>query len=722
MSRLVYLLPLAVLTHFAAACGNPQSPDARARTVEAQMTDEERFTLLHGVMALPLKDRKGPPLDLGNLPGAGYFPGIPRLGIPALHETDASLGVTNPMSVRSGDTATALACGLALGASFDPQLARRAGEMLGREARAKGFNVLLGGGMNLVRDPRNGRNFEYLSEDPLLSGMLAGQEVSGTQAQRVISTVKHYALNANETNRTTIDAVIDPAALRESDLLAFQIAIERGQPGSVMCAYNKVDGAYACGNGYLQNEVLKQAWGYTGWVMSDWGAVRSADYANEGLDQESGSQLDRQVWFDAPLKEAVAEGRVSRQRISNMVRRILRSIYAVGADEDAPQEALDATRDGAVALEEAREGIVLLKNEGILPLTDTVKSIAVIGGHANIGVLSGGGSSQVTPPGGYAATTPFGGEGEMSGSRAEKYSGASPVAELAKRSSGARLMYDPGIYPASAAALAKRANVAVVFVTKLELEGYDSPDLSLPAGQDALITAVAAANSNTIVVLETGNPVAMPWKDSAKAILAAWYPGQAGGQAIAEILTGAVNPSGRLPVSFPIGVQDLPRPELPGFGTPERTPTTIQYSEGADVGYRWFAKTGRMPVYPFGYGLSYTRFSYTGLRVTGGKTVTATFVVRNDGQYAGVDVPQLYLTARGQSKTLRLLGFERVALEPGASREVQLIVDPRLLASFDASHKQWRIDGSSYAVTLTRAAGIPGSSATVELRGRYFGR
>ena len=722
VSRLVCMLPLAVLAQFATARENSESPDVRARSVEAQMTDEERFTLLHGVMSLPMGDYKGPPLDLGNLPGAGYFPGIPRLGIPVLHETDASLGVTNPMGVRGSDTATALPCGLALGASFDPQLARRAGEMLGREASAKGFNVLLGGGMNLVRDPRNGRNFEYLSEDPLLSGILAGEEVSGTQAQQVISTIKHYALNANETNRTKLDAIIEPAALRESDLLAFQIAIERGQPGSVMCAYNKINGVYSCGNSYLQNEVLKQAWSYPGWVMSDWGAVRSVDYANQGLDQESGSQLDLQVWFDAPLKGEVAAGRVSRQRLSEMVRRILRSIYAVGVDQASPK-ILDAARDGAIALEEAREGMVLLKNEGsILPLADTVKSIAVIGGHANIGVLSGGGSSQVTPPGGYAATNPLGGDGEMSASRVERYSGSSPLAELAKRSSGARVMYDPGIYPASAAALAKRADVAVVFVTKVESEGYDSPDLALPAGQDAIIAAVAAANPNTVVVLETGNPVAMPWKDSAKAILAAWYPGQAGGQAIAEILTGAVNPSGRLPVSFPIGVQDLPRPELPGFGTPEGTPTTVHYSEGADVGYRWFANTSRTPLYPFGYGLSYTRFSYSGLRVSGGKSVTARFVVRNDGQHAGADVPQLYLTERGQTKTLRLLGFERVTLEPGASREVQIVVDPRLLASFDAGHKQWRIDGGSYAVTLTQAAGMPGGSAAVDLKARLFGR
>jgi beta-glucosidase len=721
--HVICLQAAAVVAQPCLASDHFDAADARARAVEARMTDEERFSLLHGVMALPIK--LGPsgavPVDLGNLPGAGYVPGISRLGIPALHETDASLGVTNPLGARSGDTATALPSGLALGASFDPELALRAGALLGQEARAKGFNVLLGGGMNLIRDPRNGRNFEYLSEDPLLTGVLAAQEVLGTQSQGVISTVKHYALNSNEAHRQTLDATIDPSALRESDLLAFQIAIERGRPGAVMCAYNKVNGAYACGNTYLQDEVLKGAWGYKGWILSDWGAVQGASYANQGLDQQSGSQLDAQVWFDGPLKAELASGRLSRERLSDMVRRILRSMYAVGIDQVAPGMA-NTARNDPVALAEAREGIVLLKNEGILPLSPAVKSIAVIGGHANIGVLSGGGSSQVTPPGGYAASIPLGGEGQMAAWRTERYGGSAPLTELAKRTPGAHVTYDPGIYSASAAAMAKRADVAIVFATKFETEGYDSPDLSLPTGQDELIAAVAAANPNTVVVLETGNPVAMPWQHRMKAILAAWYPGEAGGQAIAEVLTGEVNPSGRLPLTFPAGAQDLPRPELPGIDTPENTPTTINYSEGADVGYRWFAKTGRAPAYAFGHGLGYTRFSYSGLKVTGGQTVTVTFTVKNEGERAGVDVPQLYLTARGHTKLLRLLSFERVTLEPAASRSVQLAVDPRLLARFDIKAARWRIDSGTYEVTLASSAGAPGDSASVHLEGRLFGR
>jgi beta-glucosidase len=704
-----------------AAPAAPKDPDTRARTIEAQMTDDERFTLLHGIMALPFKGPV-PASELGGIYGAGYIAGIARLGIPALHETDASLGVTNPFASRGNDVATALPAGLAMASSFNPELARSAGTAVGAEARAKGFNVLLGGGVDLIRDPRNGRNFEYLSEDPLLSGILAAAEISGAQSQGVVSTIKHYALNANESHRHALDARIDPAALRESDLLAFQIAIEGGKPGSVMCAYNKVNGDYACGNAALQNEILKNTWGYPGWVMSDWGAVYDSAYANRGLDQESGSQLDSQVWFDAPLKKDLASGRLTHAHLSDMVRRILRSLYAVGADEPSSSGPIDMAAHNQVALESERQGIVLLKNDGVLPLQATIHSVAVIGGHADIGVLSGGGSSLVTPPGGFKAAIPLGGAGQMSIWRIERYSGAAPVAELQKILPKAAVRYEPGLYPAEAAAAARSADVAVVFVTKYEAEGYDSPDLTLPAGQDALVAAVAAANPNTIVVLETGNPIAMPWRNHVKGIVAAWYPGQAGGQAIAEVLTGAVNPSGHLPITFPMSTADLPRPDAPGFGTPEEEPITVNYSEGANVGYRWFAKQNRAPLYPFGYGLSYSRFSYSDFHVQGRSDLDATFTIHNDGDRAGADIPQLYLTSVRGVKTLRLLGFQRVSLSPGESRQVQLHIDPRLLASFDEHAKQWRIAAGHYKISLARYAGMDGEIAEVNLNGRLFGR
>ncbi|MGZ4584957.1 MAG: glycoside hydrolase family 3 protein, partial [Mycobacterium sp.] len=503
-------------------------PDVRAREVEAQLTDDERFSLLVGVMGAgelwPVRDERIPP----DVPmSAGYVPGVPRLGVPALLMSDAGLGVTNP-GYRPGDTATALPAGLALAAGFNPSLARVAGEVIGREARSRGFNVQLAGAMNLARDPRNGRNFEYLSEDPLLTAVIAAESINGIQQQRVISTVKHYSLNCNETNRHWLDAVIDPDAHRESDLLAFEIAIERSQPGAVMTAYNKVNGTYAAANDVLINQVLKGAWGYRGWVMSDWGATPSWECVLGGLDQECGVQLDALLWqseaFGEHLRAAHADGRLTNERLSDMVRRILRSMFAVGVDRAEAAAAPEMAAHNEIALRIARQGIVLLTNRGLLPLApESTARIAVIGGYAHVGVPAGYGSSAVVPPGGYAAVVPIGGSGLEAGLRKLHLLPSSPLNELRKQFPHAHIEFDPGISPAEAVLAARRADIAIVFAIRAEGEGFDIADLSLPWGQDALITAVSAANPNTVVVLETGNPVAMPWRDSVRAIVQAWY-------------------------------------------------------------------------------------------------------------------------------------------------------------------------------------------------------
>lgn len=700
-------------------------PDARACEIEAQMTDDERFSLLVGVMGAselwPLRDERIPP---GVPMSAGYVPGIPRLGVPALLMSDAGLGVTNP-GCRPGDTATALPAGLALAAGFDPSLARAAGEVIGREARGRGFNVQLAGAMNLARDPRNGRNFEYLSEDPLLTATMAAESVTGIQRQGVISTVKHYSLNCNETNRHFLNAVIDPDAHRESDLLAFEIAIERSRPGAVMTAYNKVNGAYAAANDALIDEVLKGAWGYRGWVMSDWGATPSWECALGGLDQECGAQLDALLWgseaFGESLRAAHADGRLPNERLSDMVRRILRSMFAVGIDRREAVPAPDMDAHNEISLQIARQGIVLLANRGVLPLgRESTARIAVIGGYAHLGVPAGYGSSAVVPPGGYAAVIPIGGPGLEAGLRNLYVLPSSPLEELRQQLPHAHIEFDPGVGPAEATLAARRADVAIVFALRAEGEGFDGADLSLPWGQDALITAVSAANPNTVVVLETGNPVAMPWLGSVNAVVQAWYPGQAGGRAIAEVLAGQVNPSGRLPITFPVDLGQTPRPELPDLGAPWGTPTTVDYFEGADVGYRWFAASGQAPLFAFGHGLSYTGFEYRDLVVGGGDTVTASFSVVNVGDRGGADVPQLYLTAAPGGQRLRLLGFERVELEPGATRRVTIEADPRLLARYDAS--TWRIAPGGYTVAVGTSAITPRLSATVELTGRAFGR
>jgi beta-glucosidase len=690
------------------------------------MTDEERLSVVLGLMgsrvADPVREARIPE---GTPMGAGYAPGVQRLGVPPLVMTDASLGVTNP-GFRPGDTATALPASLALGASFDPELARAAGAAIGREARVRGFNVLLAGGVNLARDPRNGRNFEYVSEDPLLSAEIAAASIAGIQSEGVISTIKHFSLNCQETNRHWVDAIIDPAAHREADLLAFQLAIERAAPGSVMSAYNRVNGVYAGAHTELLQGLLKDTWGFPGWVMSDWGATPSWEYALAGLDQECGAQIDAVSFgeeaFGRPLREAFARGELSPARLSDMVRRILRSIYAVGLDVWVQEPRVDQAAHHAVALRGAREGLVLLRNDGVLPLA--VRSgarVAVIGGFANLGVIAGTGSAAVTPPGGFTTEVTLGGPGVMGGFRKLLISGRPPVDEIAARVPGAEVEFDPGMTPADAAALARRSEVAIVFAVRVEGEGFDSPDMSLPWGQDAVIEAVAAANPRTIVVLETGNPVAMPWHDDVAAILAAWYPGQAGAQAIAEVLSGEVNPSGRLPVTFVRDVGQTPRPELPGFGTPFGTPTRVEYPEGAEVGYRFCAEQGLAPRYAFGHGLSYTAFAYDALEVDGGETITASFTVTNVGSRSGADVAQLYLTRTPDDERQRLLGFARVTLEPGESRRVTLVAEPRLLARFDLGAGQWVIAEGEHEVAVSRAADDPVLHMTAALAGRRFG-
>jgi len=335
----------------------------------------------------------------------------------------------------------------------------------------------------------------------------------------------------------------------------------------------------------------------------------------------------------------------------------------------------------------------------------------VIGGHADAGVLSGGGSSQVVPPGGAKAVIPLGGEGMMGPFRSQYFNGSSPLAAIRKAAPGAKVTFDDGRYVSSAVAAAKAADVVVVFGNQWMGEGEDAADLSLPDGQDALIAAVAAANPNIIVVLQTGGPVSMPWLDQTAAVVEAWYSGAKGGEAIADVLFGAVNPSGRLPMTFPASIDQYPREALPGRGLPEKTPFDVVYSEGADVGYRRFAKTGAKPLFPFGYGLSYTTFAYANLKVTGGETLTVSFDVTNTGRRPGKDAPQAYLIGAAGQTTLKDFSSEAIELKPGETRRVTLTADPRLLAGFDAKVNRWTLSGGDYQVA------VGASSADLTLKG-----
>ena len=698
------------------------SADERARLAVEAMTLDEQISLMRtqigfGLLSLgiPLPDsvpesmRKRTPE--GALGSAGYIAAIPRLGLPAIQMTDASLGVGNLGGfLRRGDEATALPSSLALAGSFNTDLARQAGRVVGAEAHAKGFNVQLAGGVNLTREPRNGRNFEYAGEDPLLAGAIIGETIAGIQDEHVVSTSKHYALNSQETGRFVYDARIDEGALRESDLLAFEIAHARGNPGAVMCAYNRINGVYGCEHPFLLNQVLKSEWSYPGWVMSDWGAVHSLKASLDGgLDQESPQD---NPYFET-LKAEVEAGRVPAARVAESARRILRSLFAVGAVDKpaASGGAIDKDAHAAVAEQIALEGMVLLKNEGgVLPLAATAKKIVVIGGFADRGVIAGGGgSSQVMPYGGSFRDT-RGREG-VAALLTPVYGLDSPLKALQARRPDADIQFDDGSDPARAAELARTADVAIVFATRPEEEGLDAENLLFPYGQDDLIAAVAAANPRTVAVLETGNPTAMPWLSRTAAVLQAWYPGQRGGQAIARLLTGDVAPSGRLPMTFPASVQQLPRPEIPGFDPAMRTPLglgkpvepfNLDINEGSDVGYRWFERTQAKPMFAFGYGLTYTTFDYGRARFQGGEGLSAEVTLTNTGQRAGVEVAQLYAAPPG--RTHRLVGWARVELQPGESRRVTISADPRLLASWDGDTKGWRRAGGRFDAYVGRSA------------------
>jgi beta-glucosidase len=571
----------------------------------------------------------------------------------------------------------------------------------------------------LTREPRNGRNFEYLGEDPLLAGMLAGETVRAIQDQHVMSTVKHYALNAQETQQSSIGVDISESAARESDLLAFEIAIERGNPGAVMCAYNHYNGPFSCGSDFLLNQVLKQDWRYPGFVMSDWGANHATADALAGLDRESGEEFDAQIYFGSPLQALDGKDRVYTARITDMNRRILRSMIVNHLFDDPPKIGTpDIARGETVARAEAAAGIVLLKNDGILPLLKTAKKIAVIGGYANAGVMSGGGSSQVAPQSGPALAIPTTEAGDDW--QAVLLLPGSPVRAIAARALGARIVFDTGAYPELAAARAKDADVVIIFATQWTTEGLDVPDLSLPNAQDGLIAAVAAANPHTIVVLETGGPVLMPWLDKTAAVLEAWYPGIKGAEAIADILFGDVNPSGRLPVTFPASLEQTPRPTLDGLFDFEPGKTRVNYDiEGSDVGYRWYDRKGLTPLFPFGFGLSYTSFRYDDLQLRSeGNTIHASFTVTNTGYRQGRDTPQVYVTARGKAKGQRLIGWSNVELAPGASIHVTVDADPRLLADWSTPKHRWLVPAGRYDVTVNSSATAPQLNGSTGLEAR----
>jgi len=694
-------------------------PDRRAELAVAQMTREEKQGLVFAYFGTDAPWKKFTTSPEARAGSAGYVPGIARLGIPPQWSTDAGLGVATQGGAREKRERTALPSGLATAATWDPELAHRAGAMIGAEARASGFNIMLAGSVNLVREPRNGRNFEYAGEDPLLAGVMVGAQIKGIESNHIISTIKHFALNDQETDRNTLNVNIDRAQARMSDLLAFQIAIEQSNPGSVMCSYNRVWGDHACESDYLLTEVLRKDWGWNGFVMSDWGATHStAKAAMSGLDQQSGYPFDDQPYFGELLLKAVAGGELKEERLDQMARRIVRTLFAKGViDYPVKIAPIDLKAHAHVTRAGAEQGAVLLKNDGgLLPLPKRTGRIAVIGGYADKGVLAGGGSSLVYPVGGNAVPglEPTGWPGPI------MYYPSSPLRAIQSLAPGAKVSFDDGRNHEAAAKLAANSDVALVFVTQWTGESADKP-LNLPDGQDALVSAVAAANKRTVVIIEAGGAVFMPWVDQVPALLHAWYPGTAGGEAIANILFGVVNPSGHLPISLPRDASQFTRADLEDKDAQGKKTLEVNYAEGATVGYKWFDAHGQTPLFAFGHGLSYTKFKYSDLQARlDGQELVVKFQVRNTGRRDGRDVAQLYVSpaAGGWEAPKRLAGFKKMELQPGVTEPVELRVDPRLLGMFSEADKTWRIAPGSYKLMLGHSSAEFELETAIELPAR----
>jgi beta-glucosidase len=670
--------------------------DERAAGIVAQLTLDEKIQLVHGwaVCGIPI----GWPT--AGINGAGFIPGIARLGIPDFNSNDGPAGTGN-CGGRPNGAGTVLPSSIAMAASWDLDVAYDYGALVGTQERSQGFNVWYGAAIGLAREPRNGRTFEYHGEDPVLSGKMLVPKIRGAQKQHLIATLKHFAGNQQETNRQTSSSNIDERTLRELYLLHFEIAVKESDVASVMCAYNKVNEVYACDNGHLLNDILKNDWGFKGYVISDFGATHSTVAAAiNGLDEEQFMG----TFFGPALKAAVLNGQVPMSRLDDMVLRKLRSLTAVGLLDHPPvTQQVDFAAGKIVAQRVEEQSAVLLKNaQHALPLrAKDIHSIAVIGSHSDVAVLSGGGSGQVIPPEGPAVPPTCDPVGPGPAHWCEVWISSSPLNAIKAKAPLAMVRFNDGTDPIAAAALASASDIAIVFANQWELEGQDLQTLHLTVDdqgidQNKLISKIAAVNPHTIIILEHGSPVVMPWIDKVQAVLAAWYPGIGGAEAIANILFGDVNPSGKLPITFPKNEGDLPT----GANPPDPAVQEINYTEGLFIGYRWFDAKGIEPLFPFGHGLSYTTFAYSDLDVDSRGRSHVSFKLRNAGRMPGAEVAQVYLglpTSTGEPPK-RLVGWTKVYLEPGETKHVTVKLQPERFAYWNVAANDWTVAAGDYKV------------------------
>lgn len=635
---------------------------------------------------------------------------VERLGIPSWVMTDGPHGLRKQkrdggVSLHDSVPATCFPSGAGLASTWNPALIERVGQALGRESKAEQVGVILGPAINIKRSPLCGRNFEYLSEDPYLAGVIATHHIRGVQSQGVGASVKHFAVNNQEKLRMTIDAVVDERTLREIYLPAFEAAVTGAQPWTVMCSYNKINGTFASDNRWLLTQVLKEEWKHTGLVVTDWGACNdrvAGLKAGQDFEMPGNGGMT-----DADIVAAVKTGTLSAAELDAAVRRVLELNDKVVRNLD-PQAEFDADSHHALARQVAAESMVLLKNDGLLPLKPK-SSVAFVGAFARHPRYQGGGSSHISPT---------------------KIDDA--FAEAQKLAPDIQISYAPGyellgIEPdgrliAEAAQTAAQAEAAVVFIgltDVFESEGFDRAHLGIPASHTALLDAVLKVQKNVVVVLSNGSPIEMPWLDRVPAVLESYLGGQAWGGAVADLLFGAVNPSGKLAETFPRRLEDTPSYlNFPGDGR------TVEYREGLFVGYRHHDAAGVAPLFPFGHGLSYTSFRYGELKLSkpefdDSETLTVRLDVTNTGSVAGAEVVQLYVADK-EASVLRppreLKAFAKVFLQPGATQTVSLELGPRAFAFWSPEASRWVVESGEFELSAGSSSRDLRSSATVTAR------
>jgi beta-glucosidase len=639
------------------------SPQKRAELLVQHMKLDEKVLEIH------MMETRDHPREVA---------AIDRLEIPALKITNGPAGA-GPGDSPHPQPATALPSAMALAASWDLDLAQTFGHVAGAEAAYRGEGVMETPGLNIARVPQNGRNFEYFGEDPYLAARMGVAEIQGVQQEGVIAETKHYAANNQEADRKTINEVIAERPLREIYLPAFEAAVKEGQTGAIMCAYPSVNGQFGCENTHLLKDILRGEWAFKGFVQSDYTATHSTiPAALAGLDLE----MKHDERYDAGMKAAITSGQLSVAVLDTMLIRRFSEMFQFGLfDHPLTPKPIPAEKDGAIARTIAEQSAVLLKNsENLLPLRAAdLHSIAVIGPYADAAHTGGGGSSQVLPL--YTV---------------------SPVQGIKNQvDAHVNVIYNDGSDPSAAAKDAASADVALLMVGNKDREGRDRPDLSLPGNQDELVSSVSAANRHTVVVLKTGGPVLMPWLGHVGAVLEAWYPGEEDGNAVADLLFGKANPSGKLPLTFPKAESDTPAhapQQYPGVNG------TVVYSEGLEVGYRWYDAQQIEPLFPFGFGLSYTTFVFDHLSITRQHDphgpVLVSLDITNTGRRAGADVVQVYVadpSAAGEAPK-QLKGFAKVSLSPGETKHVTISLDERAFSTWNIPTGQWSLIPGKFGI------------------------